>query len=110
MRKPFTPAEAVAKANHAIPDEIIDAAETLIALKLKNGRAVVPLEDLITESAINMHMDREEFLAKSKGTNWLDIEPLFRDSGWKVSFSSAAYCETYFAPYYTFTVTTKLVL
>ena len=100
--KPFSPAEAIERKNQLIPVEVVRACNELIAENLivngQNGKchAIVLIEDLLDRAkslmmAAENPQHHEDFFRK----RWLDVEPMFRDSGWKVTFDKPGYSESY---------------
>jgi hypothetical protein len=93
--KPITFEEVYDDKYHGIPDEIISAVNDLIKknFKLNDTSATVYQKDILR----NITIDRERVFKNG----WLDIEPLYRESGWDVSYYQPAYCES-FEPYFVF--------
>jgi hypothetical protein len=64
------------------------------------GKKVVLLQKTIVKKAKSICKELTE--KKIFDKHWMDFEPIFREAGWKVSYDSSAWCETYFDEYYTF--------
>ncbi len=90
-KKPFTPNQAIAKAQSNIPDEIIEAFEEMIVENMSQGTATFLLKDVAALAAGKLKIRPKALFDK----NWLDVEPLFRASGWIVEFDKSGYNEDY---------------
>ena len=90
--KPIKPEEVVARKTEIIPDEVIDAANDLIALNWDGNKSTFTLKALKEKV-------KDKFLLNCKDVNlntkWLDIEPIYREEGWKVSYDSPCYDENF---------------
>ena len=95
--KPFSPQDAAANQITEIPDEVIEAVNTLLASRYRNGGIGILLKEIVELACKNFERNgkpvpstREMFAKK-----WFDVEPAFRKAGWKVSFDKPGYNETY---------------
>lgn len=84
--KPITPNEAANKQD--IPDFVLDAFNQLISKNYRIDRAIVVQKHII--ELIKKKSPNQEF-----ETNWLNIEPIYENAGWKVIYDKPAYCENY---------------
>ena len=78
------------KANK-IPKEIIKIFNDLILEDFTGTHAKVMQEAVIKKIIEVLGAKREEIFAN----HWLDVEPLFEEAGWEVTYDKPAYCETY---------------
>lgn len=99
--KPFTPAEAKAQKVFALPPELIKAVNELLAERyVDRGVIHIKLIDLKARCrkiilAENLQMSSiTDPLASWDQSVW-DFEPVYRQHGWKVSYDSPAYNESY---------------
>lgn len=93
---PITPDEAARPdLGPRLPNFVIKAFNTLIRSYLRNGRAVIPQNDVISQiieqgAVEGKHIVREEIFEKS----WLEIEAWYRTSGWRVIYDKASVGDT----------------
>lgn len=101
--KPITPQEAELQEGSQIPDAVIGIFNKLIVKNLHNGQAKITITEV--EQAILAEVQSHIALPSNYTINhdWLDVEPIFRRAGWKVTYDKPAYFETY-EGYYIFTV------
>lgn len=101
--KPLKPEDIGVAKKAVLPDEVIAAANELIAKKWNGHRARFTTDELADKI-------EKEFIAAGKAItpgkigkeNWLDIEDVYRDEGWKVEFVKEGWNDP--APdYYVFT-------
>lgn len=88
--KPIKPHEVEQQKITSIPDSVIESFNLLIAQSW-NGRS----SRVVQDDAVAMIVQKgipSDVLFKNK---WLDIEPLFRNEGWKVGYDNPAYNESY---------------
>lgn len=89
--QPIRP-EDIGKAKRGvIPDKVVGVFNRLIAKHYSNGSATIKQEEVVEMLTVHMECDR----AKIYEEKWLDIEDLFRDAGWKVTYDKPGYNETY---------------
>lgn len=98
---PISPKEAMGLSEDNIPSEVIDVWNKMIIKKLSSyGQAVILQSEI--EKALAKEMSvKLSYIHEQK---WLDIESLYRKSGWKVEYDKPGYNEDYAA---TFTFTKK---
>lgn len=83
MTKPFTPAEARAAQIKRIPPEVVAVFNEALAEGIGDGKSVVlRVADMATRVADKTGISRDALFANK----YLDIEPLFREQGWKVKW------------------------
>lgn len=100
--KPITPAQVVAVKESQIPDVVIQSFNRLIA-KHWNGRYSKFLQDeVLSEITCGSDLTSNVIFANK----YLDIEQVFKDAGWKVSYDAPGYNESYKASF-TFTAVQK---
>jgi hypothetical protein len=96
--KPISPQDVPQEKLKTLPDEVIQTWNTMIAEKMTgNGYCTILQRDIADRIASVMGVSRQEVF----DNQWLDIEDIYREAGWKVSYDKPAYNETY-AAYFTF--------
>ena len=93
MAKPLSPKEAEDRRLKSIPEFVIEAFNEVLTKNLSNGFSRVTQDevmDLIVPKLPN-DMTRQSIY----DNKWLDVEPLFREAGWKVTFDKPGYNENY---------------
>ena len=101
---PISPAEAEKAHRGTIPDSIIDAFNKLIVKHYKPilKEAVVKQDevlDMVCGDPDCGRLTRTEVF----DNNWLDVEDIYREQGWHVTYDKPAYNETYDA-YFVFSI------
>lgn len=89
------PNEVLAKVAHAIPDYVIEVFNDLIKKSFNGYSATVKLEDAkvaVTQAIVRNnpeipHMDHSLARQFMEERRYMDVEPVFRDAGWKVEFN-----------------------
>jgi hypothetical protein len=76
---------------NAIPKEIIKIFNDLILKDFSHNQATVRQEAVIKRIIEVLGGKREDIFEK----HWLDIEPLFEEAGWTVTYDNPGYCEDY---------------
>lgn len=89
--KPITPQE-VSQVKQ-IPDFVIECFNNLIAKHYRSGRAKVIQNDVIAAILATDPTNLERHMIFDSG--WLDVEEVYRATGWKVEYDKPAYCESY---------------
>lgn len=95
-----TPKEVEESVEYVIHPAIIQAVNELLKEEYVSGKSVVLLQKTIVKKAKSICKELTE--KKIFDKHWMDFEPIFRQAGWKVSYESSAWCETYFDEYYKF--------
>ena len=99
--KPITPQEVADRKVKSIPPEVIEVFNDLIAENFSGNSATVTVTQAVTR--IKKRMGRRTNDEQIVERGWLDIEPIFRETGWDVVYDQPGYNESYEANY-TFTV------
>jgi len=79
-----------------IPDQVIEAFNELIAEKFNNNSAIITIDDAKNRIVLKMEIDYDEI-----NMNWLNVERIYREVGWKVHFDHACAADDY-ESYYVF--------
>ncbi len=96
---PVTPEQARKQKAGYFPDIVMEAFNELIVAGLDaRGTSTVDQDDVINliiskAATKGEKYDRQLIFDR----NWLDVEPVFEDAGWDVSYDKPAYNETYTA-------------
>ncbi len=91
---PIKPDEVVAKKKQLTPPEVFEVFDELIAEYWNNGRS-----SFSRTTAKNKIMTK--ITNKRFDYNWLNVEDIYRQAGWKVEYKTPSYDESYDS-YYTF--------
>lgn len=94
--KPIRPAEVVKLKAEIMPDGVIEAFNELIAKNWDGRSATVKQDEALAAvlkkmRAVEPGLKREDVFKR----HWLDVEDIFRASGWRVEFDKPGYCENY---------------
>lgn len=100
MVKSIQPDEVSSLKETIIPDGVIDAFNKMIAKHYNGNRSQFTQEEVVDLIVISMGVDR----ASVYENKWLDVEPIYREHGWKVEYDKPGYNESYKA---TFTFSKK---
>lgn len=95
MVGPISPSAAKELQISLIPNEVFECVNELIAKNLKGKRSTVLQKELLVLICKRMRV-RSETVFKN---NWLEFEDHYRKAGWKVSYDSPGYCESYDASF-----------
>lgn len=96
--KPITPEQAKEKFTKRIPDIIIDAINELIVEHYSPiKRSAIVKQDEILDRISDTYSRRTVF-----DNNWLDIEDIYREQGWRVRYESPSYGDSDFDAYFEF--------
>ena len=90
--KPLSPKEVSEQFNNSIPDEVIQAVNTLLIKEYTNGTAILKQKDIIAEIRL---INSDLTAAKIYENGWLDFENVFISNGWEVEYDKPVYCEDY---------------
>lgn len=98
MVTPIKPSEVAAKKQTILPPEVIEAWNCLIAQKYSGGVARIEQKEIITaiKKVMNLNDAKRIFTE-----DWLEIEDIYREAGWKVEYDRPGYDEDY-EPTFTF--------
>jgi hypothetical protein len=92
--RPITPDEAIQERRN-VPSEVIDVFNRLIVENMRQGQSTFTMESAWSKISERLHMGRDTVLRNG----YLDVEPIYEQSGWKVSFDKPGYCEDYPSTY-----------
>lgn len=99
MISPITPNQAKEQKNKVIPGFVIDVFNQEI-LKNFNGNSARVIQKTVVKAILDCDSTLSaQFIFAEK---WLDVEEIFRQVGWSVSYDNPAYNESY-EPSWTFT-------
>jgi hypothetical protein len=99
--QPISPEEADEGKMTMFPDAVIEAFNELISTHLVHGTATV-FQDEVLALIAKKGLKKNEVFAKG----WLDIEDLYGQFGWNVTYDKPGYNESY-QPSFTFTKAKK---
>ena len=93
--KPLSPSEVEKRAKSEIPEEVISTINNMLIKKVRNGRCTLRQKDILNEIK-NMHnIDSSKIFEHG----WLDIEGIYTEVGWNVTYDKPGYNETYEASF-----------
>ena len=106
--KPIKPNEVVAAKAVAMPDEVIQAFNGLIA-ELYIGHTASFTQDVAIDAVVEAFKKARKRVTRAQifKHNWLDVEDIYRQAGWAVEYDSPGFNEDY-EPSFTFSKRTKL--
>lgn len=87
---PIKPKEVAKEKVIIFPDEVFQSFNELIIEKIHGHYATI-LQKEVVERMVSKGLDRDEIFKKG----WLNIESVYQKAGWKVTFDSPGYCESY---------------
>lgn len=90
--KPISPSEVVSAKREAIPEAVFNAFNKLIAEKWNGHCATIRQEEVVALIAAEMSLESTQVIYEK---HWLDIEKIYEQAGWKVTYDKPAYCESY---------------
>lgn len=98
---PITPNEAKGRRKTAVPAQVLEAFNELIVEGLCNGSSTVSQKDAVAriQSKINATLGNEYTYQEICDRGWLNVEDIYRGSGWKVTYDKPGYNETYDATF-----------
>ena len=100
MSEPIKPEDVIDAKKKTLPSEVIDSFNFLIARNWNGRSATVLQKDVCDEIVRRMGLDggtRERIYEN----HWLDVEAIYRATGWVVTYDKPGYCETG-EPYFKF--------
>lgn len=105
MIKPFSPDDALAAKIDAIPPFVVEAVNELLARNFGGVSCIIrqnEVIDLATKIGSDKNQLPEGFVKQLFfDRKWLDFEPIYRSSGWKVQYDKPSWDENY-EPYWRF--------
>lgn len=104
MTKAISPKDVAKIKASSFPDWVFEAFNELIAKKYTCGQATIYQDDvidLILQKANKGVFDDEGRLNRSQifKLGYLNVEEVYREQGWKVTYDKPAYNETYKASF-----------
>ena len=100
--KPISPDEVIGKKGDYIPDEVISAFNTLIAKNFYCGSSTFKQDEVVEEIINNLKLMtgyqdviRDTIRGQIFKNNWLDVEGIYRETGWDVEYDKPAFNEDY---------------
>jgi serine/threonine protein kinase len=87
---PLKPQEAVHAKSQSIPPQVFEAFNEMITKHLSGGYSSFKQEDVVTLMTAKGLKSKEIY-----ENHWLDVEDIYRKQGWKVTYDSPAYNESY---------------
>jgi len=101
--KPISPDEIQERKAETIPDEIIQAVNELIAMKWNGSSATIRKDDLLNRYfELTQQENNQRNRAELYDKHALDIEHVFRQVGWSVSYDQPSYGDSDYEPYWDF--------
>lgn len=99
--KPISPIEAKGKKIETIEPEIIEATNELIIERLSGRRAEVLQKDIVARYKVVCKRKSKRPLSEDVlyKKHQLDIEDVFRQAGWSVTYDKPGYNESYDASF-----------
>lgn len=95
--KPISPHEVVGKKKSLLPDEVLDAFNELIAEHFSGRSSKFEQSKVIDRILEKFHhkLEKDELFKN----HWLDVEDVYRESGWIVEYDKPGYNESYAATF-----------
>lgn len=90
--KPISPKEIMGDLEEIIPPAIIQAVNNLLKKKYRGSTVSIKQEEIVKEA---IRIDSSLTSAKIYDNKWMDFEPIFRKSGWIVSYDKPGWDENY---------------
>ncbi len=98
MTKPISPKDVVSAKTKAMPDEVLEAFNELIAANWNGTESVVLQRDAVALIREKLKANPSDE-SKEIQTKWLDVEPIYQREGWIVTYDKPGYNESYPASY-----------
>lgn len=96
--KPISPKDVVSLKRDGIPDKVIEAFNELIAKSWNGGYAYVKQEEVVALIKAKTGLDSTTG-GEIYANNWLDVEDIYRQAGWIVTYDKPGYNENYGASF-----------
>ena len=94
--KPISPEKVEQIRIHEMPEAIVQATNELIVRSWNGSSATLKVKEIVDQY---FRVSGEEDTAKTRkqlfDKHYLDIEPAYREAGWKVEFDKPGYNESY---------------
>lgn len=95
MAKALNPNDLAKKKKEVLPDFVFEAFNNIIAKNFNNNSSHFR-QDEVVEEMIKLAQFSEPIDKKIIFDNhYLDVEDVYREEGWTVSYDSPAYCEDF---------------
>lgn len=95
MARPIRPNEIEAAKRLMIPDEVFQVFNDAIVEAWNGHYATLKASEIALKIARKLGISREKVYL----LGYMDIEPIYKESGWIVDYDQPAYCENYEATY-----------
>ena len=102
MIEPIRPHEIEPAKAAAFPDEVVTCWNRLLVSKWDGRKAHIPQKEAVAALMEATKLPRADIFEK----RFLDIEPMFREAGWRVYYDKPAYFEEY-DPFFVFQLPKK---
>ena len=89
--KPITPDEVVETRRDTLPDEVLAAFNELIAQNFSEYAATFSQDEVVKLIVSKMGCSRQRVFDE----RWLNVEDIYRGSGWDVEYDKPGYNESY---------------
>lgn len=91
---PITPKEAKEGFSSSIPDFVIQSFNKLLTQKYSSSSITIYQDEVIEEILNNTPEGQSYSREQIYKNKWLDVERVFKKSGWKVDYESPGYNES----------------
>lgn len=88
--QPIRPDQVTEAKLHQVPDVVLEVFNDLIAERGAGKSVFKVYQDEIVARLEARDLKRRDIFA----SHWLDVEPIYRDAGWKVTYDKPGYNET----------------
>lgn len=89
--EPIAPNEVLGLKEIQIPSVVFQIFNEMIVENIGSGKRAVLYQDEIVNRLTDQGLNKSDIYKK----NWLDVEPIYREKGWKVEYDKPGYNETY---------------
>jgi len=97
--QPIRPQDVVEAKQCQIPNEVIEAFNTLIAKYFHSDHSCFKQKEVIDEIIKNLQKGTSKEAINLRNmifeNHWLDVEDIYRKAGWHVEYDKPAYDESY---------------
>ena len=95
--RPITPEEIPEKKTKIIPEFVFDVFNEMLirAAEESTDKTLKVIQKDVVKRIKELADDIDKY-----DIHWLDVEPYYEESGWKVEYDKPAYCEFYDAAFY----------
>jgi len=102
MSGPIKPSEIEDRKASTIPSEVFDSFNELIAERWDGHQSKFTQAEVLTLIVMKLQMTTYQSTIDKTAIfkrKWLDVEPLYRQAGWKVDYDKPGYNENYEATF-----------